>query len=273
MIQSHETPDPLQGHPSREWPSTPYSDEARAEEPPLETACCIVLLGGCTVSASNWPPAMRSETQLAVRLRRSLPGQPFVVRNLAEAGETAGDFVASGRLSQLSKSLPHVDVAFLRYGIADRKKDGVQGCIENIRRLCELLERQYPGITLILETDMWVDYPAHYLWDRNTRLAPLFDALRAFGSTRGYPIVDIFQLVEAETKRGNWDLRVRGLPDPEHTILDDSFDPFFADDPAFFTNIHPNSKCLGLIADWEVAHLKRVLGDRLPNYHYGRSDR
>jgi hypothetical protein len=27
-------PDPLQGH-TREWPSTPYSDEARAAEPPM----------------------------------------------------------------------------------------------------------------------------------------------------------------------------------------------------------------------------------------------
>jgi hypothetical protein len=70
-----------------------------------------------------------------------------------------------------------------------------------------------------------------------------------------------------ETERGNWDLRVRGLPDPQHMVLDDSFDKFFGDDPAFFTNIHPNSRCLGLIADWEIEKLKEIFGDRLPAKH------
>ena len=57
----------------------------------------------------------------------------------------------------------------------------------------------------------------------------------------------------------------RGLPAPEHTIVDNSFDDFFAHDPAFFTNLHPNSRCMGLIADWEIEKLKEFFGDRLPN--------
>ncbi len=46
------------------------------------------------------------------------------------------------------------------------------------------------------------------------------------------------------------------------TIVDDAFDRFFGGDPAFFTNIHPNSRCLALIADWEVEALQRQFGDR-----------
>ncbi len=75
MEAAPDKPDPLQGR-SREWPSTPYSDEARAHEPPFDTACNIALLGDCTVDM-GFPPAIRPENHLAVRLRRAFPGQPF----------------------------------------------------------------------------------------------------------------------------------------------------------------------------------------------------
>ena len=87
MAEKDEQPDPLQGHP-RQWPSTPYSNEARAPEPPPDQACCIALVGDCTVSCLRWPPANRPESHLAVRLRRAFPHQPFLVRNLSDEGAT-----------------------------------------------------------------------------------------------------------------------------------------------------------------------------------------
>jgi hypothetical protein len=62
----------------------------------------------------------------------------------------------------------------------------------------------------------------------------------------------------------NRDLRVQGLPVPEQTVVDDSLDAYFGDDPACFTNIHPNSTCMGLIAGWEVTLLKKLFPDSLP---------
>ena len=56
MMDPNEQPDPLQGH-TREWPSTPYSDE---HDPTPDHACCIALVGDCTVSCLRWPPASRS---------------------------------------------------------------------------------------------------------------------------------------------------------------------------------------------------------------------
>ena len=35
---------------------------------------------------------------------------------------------------------------------------------------------------------------------------------------------------------------------------------FFGGDPAFFTNIHPNSRCLSLIAQWETEALLNLFG-------------
>ena len=263
MTHPNEQPDPLQGH-TREWPSTPYSDEARAEEPPPESSCCIALVGDCTVSCLRWPSANRPESHLAVRLRRAFPGQPFVVRNISDEGGTAGVFLASGKLQELFEALPRLDIVFVRFGINDRKSDGISGCIGNLRTLCRRITDRYPDAHVIIETGMWVDYPKHYMWDRNARLAPLYDAMRDMAASEGHPIVDIFARMRRETEAGNWDLRVRGLPDPEHTIVDDSFDMFFGDDPAFFTNIHPNSRCMGLIADWEIETLRALFGDQLP---------
>jgi len=269
MRPAREMPDPLQGH-TREWPSTPYSDEARAAEPPMETSCCIGLFGDCTVDV-DFPPAMRPENHLAVRLLRAFPGQPFVIRNFGDSGGTAGDLLKPGCLAEALADLPRLDIGLVRYGINDRKRDGIPRCVENVSALCCRLREGYADVTIIIETGIWVDYPKHYMFDRNARLAPLYQAMREFAAEEGYSLLDIFASMEAETRNGNWDLRVRGLPDREHVILDDSFDQFFGDDPAFFTNVHPNSRCLGMIADWEVAKLKELFGDRLPGTGEGRS--
>jgi len=277
MANQGEQPDPLQGS-TREWPLTPFTVEIReilGPEPPLEAACSIAYLGGCTVQGGAPDGArvghseyLAGETQfhLAVRLRRDFPGRPFVIRNFGEAGATAGEFIERGGVGAMKAALPRVDVAFLRYGIADRKAEGIPKTIENIGALCERLEETFDGVTIILETDMWVDYPTHYIWDRNPKLAPLYERVRELAAARGYPLVDIFANVEAETKKGNWDLRGRVVPaGGDHEVRDDTFDAFFGDDPAYFTDVHPNPRCLGLIAEWEAAKLKALFGGRLPN--------
>lgn len=279
MTNANGQPDPLQGS-TREWPVTPCTVELRAildAEPPATRACCIACLGGCTVQGGALAGArvghgeyLAGETQfhLAVRLRRDFPGRPFVIRNFGEAGVTAGEFTERGGVEAMKAALPRIDVAFLRYGIADRKAEGIPKTIENIGALCERLEETFAGITIVIETDMWVDYPTHYIWDRNPRLAPLYDRVRELAAARGYPLVDIFANVEAETERGNWDLRGRVIPaGGEHKVRDDTFDAFFGDDPAYFTDVHPNARCLGLIAEWEIAKLRELFGDQLPNTH------
>ena len=281
---NHDRPDPNQGS-SGEWPLTPYTLEIReilAPEPPPGDSCCIAYLGGCTVLGGVGEGARPGQTgdlanemqfHLAARLRRAFPGQPHVIRNFSQAGVTAGQFVARNRVAVLREALPRVDIAFLRYGIADRKHDGIAKTIENMGVLCSQLEQTFGGIVIVVETDMWVDYPTHYLWDRNPRLAPLYERIRKFAAHRGYPMVDIFANVEAETRKGNWDLRGRAAPVDGEARIDGSFDDVFGYDPAFFTDVHPNSRCLGLIAQWEVAKLKELFGGRLPHPQCSRKAR
>ncbi len=206
-----------------------------------------------------------TQFNLAIRLRRGFPGQPFVIRNFGEAGVTAGQFLSRGYVEKIRDILPHLDIAFLRFGIADRKREGIEKTVENVRRLCRRLKEVFAGVTIIIETDMWVDYPQHYLFDRNPHLAPLYDKLRDLAASEGHRVVDIFAKMENETREGNWDLRCRIVPvEGIAQIPDDSLDRLFGDDPAFFTDIHPNPRCLGLIAQWEVVALRELFGDTLP---------
>jgi acyl-CoA thioesterase-1 len=183
---------------------------------------------------------------------------------MSDEGASAASYVSSGRLEHLHDALPRLDVAFVRFGVTDRKRNGVSGCIRNLRELCYQIAHHYPEVYIVVETGIWVDYPEHYMWDRNAKLAPLYGTMRDMAASEGYPVVDVFASMRAETERGNWDLRVRGIPNPAHTIIDTSFDEFFDTDPAFFTHIHPNSRCMGLIAEWEIQVLKKRFPTRLP---------
>jgi hypothetical protein len=257
-------PDPDQGH-ARQWPSTPYSDEVRLPVPQERTACVIALLGDCTTACNYFPPANRPESHLAVRLRRTFK-QPVVIRNFGCDGGTAADLLNSRRLDQIVSGLERLDIVFVRYGINDRKACGIDACIHHLQLLAARIRDRHPHATIIFESGIWVDHPAHYLWDRNSRLQPLYAAMEAFAAAGGYRFLNVFKRMAEETKRGNWDLRIRGMPgaDGQFNIVDDSFDEFYGNDPAFFTNIHPNSSCLRLIALWQTELLHEMFGNTLP---------
>jgi hypothetical protein len=216
----------------------------------------IALLGDSTVACQYLPPANRPENHLLVRLRRAFPERRFEVQNLAGEGESPAGDLRSGRLERIFAAVPQMHLAFLRYNLRETEPDGFQEYLEAVEACCGALRQQYPGITVIVETGIWVHHPSHFVGDSHAHAAPLYDRVKAWAVETGYPVVDVFQKMQAEAAKGNWDLRVRGLPTPDQTVIDDTFDQFFGEEPLFFANIHPNSRCLALIADWEVAMLK-----------------
>jgi hypothetical protein len=46
--------------------------------------------------------------------------------------------------------------------------------------------------------------------------------------------------------------------------VDNSFDDLFGQYPAYFTNIHPNSRGLSLIARLQIQALQTTFGEHLP---------
>ena len=221
-----QNPDNYQGHwPA--WPASPYIDDVLSAEPDWRTACTIGLFGDCTVACTYLPKSNRPENHLRLRLQRAFPDQPVLVRNMGADGESARVFMTSGRMARVFNRFFHLDIAFIHYGINDRKEDGIDQCVRNLEKLCQELRGRFPKITIILESGIWVDYPAHYIFDRNPRLAPLYEAVAAMARRADLPFLDIFNAMRQETARGNWDLRVRGYPVGDNIIVDDSFDQFF----------------------------------------------
>jgi hypothetical protein len=232
----------------------PEGEASDAAEAPASAS--IALMGDSTVACHYLPPANRPENHLLVRLRREFPDRRFVVQNVAGEGESPAADLRSGRLERLFAAVPQMHLAFLRYNIRDTEPEGFQEHLDGLQTCCGALRQRYPGITVIIETGIWVHHPSHYVGDSHAHAAPRYDQVKAWAVEAGYPVVDIYQKMQAEAAKGNWDLRVRGLPTPEQTVVDDTFDAFFGEEPLFFANLHPNSRCLALIADWEVGMLK-----------------
>jgi acyl-CoA thioesterase-1 len=101
---------------------------------------------------------------------------------------------------------------------------------------------------------MYVDYPAHYEFDRNPILQPIYDVIRDVGQSYRVPVVDIFERMKQETEHGNWDLRVRGygVVDDEIPVLGAGQDHLHIGDVRWWTNIHPNPRGIAVIANEEL---------------------
>lgn len=220
----------------------------------------ILMLGDCTLATSYLPPRLKNEARLAEALERRFPGEQIKIVNEGLDGEAVSGFLRRYQRTMARYFEP--DYLFLRYGVNDRRTDGIGGFRTNLADLIERLRADYPRTRLLLETGMYVDYPAHYAWDRNAKMEPVYDAIRSLGGTYGLPVVDIYERLKAETERGNWDLRVRGygVVDDYIPVLGPGQDHLHGHDVRWYTNIHPNPVGIEVIADEEA----RVLAQHWP---------
>ena len=227
----------------------------------------ILMLGDCTLATSYLPPRLKNEARLAEALQRRFPAEQVAIANEGLDGEAV-----SGLLRRYERTMARysrLDYVLIRYGVNDRRTDGIGGFRANLERLLDRLRADHPGARILLETGMYVDYPAHYAWDRNAKMEPVYDVIRTLGVAHGLPVVDIYERMRAETARGNWDLRVRGygVVDDHIPVLGPGQDHLHGHDVRWFTNIHPNPAGIEIIADEEA----RVLAQHWP--HGLRADR
>jgi lysophospholipase L1-like esterase len=217
----------------------------------------LLMIGDCTLATSYLPPRLKNERVLQALLAEHYPDDECVVINEGLDGETIAQFLK--RYDRTFARNPQPDYVVVRYGVNDRRAYGVDGFRERLIELCERLRSDFPHARLLLETGMYVDYPAHYEWDRNPILQPIYNVVREYGQQQGYPVIDIYDRMERETRSGNWDLRVRGygVVDDEIPVLGAGQDHLHEGDVRWWTNIHPNPIGIRVIADEEVQVLKR----------------
>ncbi|MFC1715194.1 pentapeptide repeat-containing protein [Candidatus Poribacteria bacterium] len=237
---------------ARMWYLLPgwYAEHLRQPPEPPEGSLAIALLGDCTVSAGYLPPSQRPCAILARSLAEPGYEIPAFVYDLSRDGMNV-----EGALSRYEHDvlpIPRIDIAFIRYGITDRKEYGAERFIQLLGHLCQRLEEDFTNVRIVIETGIYVDYPEHYPFDRNAKLVPPYEKARGFAADHGYHLVEIYAELEKRTIAGDWDWRIRGLGIGRPLSLHDaSQDHLHEGDPDWFFNIHPNRRCIQLIAEME----------------------
>jgi acyl-CoA thioesterase-1 len=211
-----------------------------------------MMIGDCTLATTYLPDKLKNERVLQTMLHTHYPHDGCTVTNEGLDGETVAHFLKRYERTFQRNAPPHY--VFIRYGVNDRKAYGVDGFRQRLTELCDRLLSDFPNIRLLLETGMYVDYPAHYEFDRNPILQPIYDVIRDVGQSYRVPVVDIFERMKQETEHGNWDLRVRGygVVDDEIPVLGAGQDHLHIGDVRWWTNIHPNPRGIAVIANEEL---------------------
>lgn len=227
----------------------------------------VGLFGGSSVATSYLPKEERHDQVLLRELEKRYPGQRFEVRNFAFDGEFIARFLLSGRYERTRRLLigKGLDVAIVRFGINDQKYVDEAEFGRQLRAFVDLLRTDFPGVTVFLETAIFVDYPAHYHYDREKVLSPYWDITRAVAEDMKLPVSDYHASSKAATQAGKWDLRIR-LTEREKDgfVLDASRDAEHAGDAKWFSDIHPNHAGIQLAAETEADALMRVFPNVIP---------
>ncbi len=212
-----------------------------------------MLLGDCTVATTYLPYHARSEAVLARLLQGQYPDDQLAIINEGLDSETAAAFLR--RYDRTFARHPQPDYLLIRYGVNDRREYGVASFALQLAELVQRLQSDFPAARIVLETGIFVDYPDHYEFDRNTVLAPIYAVVRALAAAEALPLVDIYARMQRETAAGNWDLRVRGygVVDEDIPVLGAGQDHLHAGDVRWFTNIHPNPAGVAAIAAEQAA--------------------
>jgi lysophospholipase L1-like esterase len=223
----------------------------------------LLMIGDCTLATSYLPPRYKNEQLLAERLRELYPNDRCELVNEGLDGESVGKFLK--RYDRTLRRYAPPDYVLIRYGVNDRREYGVDGFRAALTELCERLRADLPRARVLLETGVYVDYPDHYEFDRNTVLQPIYQTIRELGQRYELPVVDVYERMKRETEQGNWDLRVRGygVVDEDIPVLGAGQDHLHEGDVRWWTNIHPNPSGIAVIADEEAQVLKRHWPDTL----------
>ena len=217
----------------------------------------LLMIGDCTLATSYLPLRFKNEHLLTAKLAELYPEDDCVVTNEGLDGESVAQFLK--RYDRTLKRNAEPDYVIIRYGVNDRRAYGVEGFEERMTELVERLRADRPHARIVLETGMYVDYPAHYEFDRNPILQPIYHVIRELGRRYSYPVVDLYERMRRETEQGNWDLRVRGygVVDEEIPVLGPGQDHLHVGDVRWWTNIHPNPNGMAMIVDEEARVLRQ----------------
>ena len=236
----------------------------------------ILLIGDSILDCHEG--TKRIESVLQRLLAAKAPAARWALWNEAHGGEYIGpkegnplgvstplfSTETTGRYFEIVARHPHADVVIVNYAANDSKVYTPDTFRRRLEMLAAQLEKTYPSALLIFSTSMYLD-PAHSAPyhieeprtpgfrdgdSRDAYLEPFNEELRAFTRAHGYRLSDTYRRLQAETARGNWDLRLRA---DEADPVDD---PKHVGDMRWFDNVHPNDRGTEVIAQGYVEALE-----------------
>src|SRR5919199_806520 len=83
----------------------------------------LIMLGDCTLATSYLPSHLKNEALLLRALQLRYPGESFTIVNEGLEGESLAGFLR--RYERTFARHPAPDYVFLRYGVQDRRKYGI----------------------------------------------------------------------------------------------------------------------------------------------------
>lgn len=221
--------------------------------------CRVVLFGGSSLATTYVPEETKHRTLLEQRLREEYPHQQVEVVNHADNGEFFARYLISGKYERHRPVLEGVDIAVLRFGANDEKRMEVEEYRRHFRSFMDLLRQDFPGVSFVLQTLIYLDYPNHYFYDRNLELEPYSEVSRQIAAQEGHLLSDFYAVCKRETDRGNWDIRAR-----QGLILDNSQDAGKENKVEWFSDIHPNPKGIRLAVEEDIRVIKQRYPQDLP---------
>lgn len=224
----------------------------------------VVLFGGSDVITSYLPEHERYHNVLEGQLQASFPKERFEVINAGDNGEFIARYLISGAYEKMRSQVPGADIVVVRFGGNDEKRVNQNEFRNHLEIFLDLLKTDFPDAIQVLETSIYMD-PKHYHFDRNQTLIGYWQQTRDVAKERTLECNDVYAMMEKETLRGNWDLRIRNAPKGQKRVLDASQDTGKENDLKWFSDIHPNAKGVRLAADSLIKTLVRAIPNEWPN--------
>jgi lysophospholipase L1-like esterase len=164
---------------------------------PDKKEAVVLHIGDSLTSTSYLPFGERVGAQLAGVIGKKLPGVRFRQVSVAADGESVREFLETKRYQEVVRdNYKKVDVAVVHYGGNDVNQYDVKEFARQLGTLCDNLERDYPGVRIVLRTGTYVPGNPKNV---NDRYLPYWEASRDLAARRKYRLADVCAAFQAET--------------------------------------------------------------------------
>lgn len=218
-----------------------------------ETPQKIVLLGDSNTAISYFDK--QPEKRWSSIIENNLNME---VVNLGKDGKDTKYFLSEEMKDRIISE--NADLYIICLGLNDARWITPEEFKIDQRSLIEFIKNNTKGIPVLM-TNVHVDYPKHFSFDRNQEILKYDNVKRDISKEMSVPLIDVYYRFKEENENGNWDTRIRTL-----TVWDNSQDKgkcveFIDSDTGlkWFDNIHYNAEGNRIVADEIIKFLNEQL--------------